>query len=855
MSQKYLYGVFIFIAVLFLSGLAGGEDIVISNSGFESPSVDSSPPNWLAIPSNWQVTGDGGVCQWKILSENGQVAFALEHGEFKQNTSATYLANTTYNLIVDIGLPADSSPSNYALQLRDTATDSVWAQATQDDFGHPTPGFFNLTATLSFSTGSAGGPIGKGIRVCLILDGSGENFDNVRLVKVSDPVTLTIAVEPDDQGIDTISPALGQTIFQRDASAVVKADTFTNGIATYYFDHWSGQGVKNPDKSRTTVAMDQSRTVTAVYSTCQKGIFSPADPSQDNRVDLTDWPYIADNWLEKGGLLTVNRNVTLVADEGTVSCLGPLPALAGMEILRKGGNAVDGMIATILAMCVVNQQANGLGGYGGAMVIYLKELGQPIVVDFNTRAPLAATFESFSSAPSGSSILCTSIWNTAAGLYVAQEEYGALTWEEVIQPAIRYAEEGFIISDRFASQLSSGYSGLKNCEEGYEIYTRPGGGVWRAGDRLVQKNLANSLRLLAEEGADAIYTGKLGQRMVNYVQSIGGIITMADMANWRQRNVRILTPAHTNYRGYDIYTPPICTGGENVIEILNILKGFNLASLGYSTQSMHLILEATRLGFADRFEYCGDPWMVAVPYEGIMSQGYADERRQLINTNQAMSSVTAGNPWPYDPYYAGQTVNPQPLPDEPTEPGDTQTSSLMDKYGNMVAMTNTLAGGWGTRIMAPGTGIVFNNGMSKFSYGIANADHPNRVDSGKLVLNNMNPILIMKDGKPYITLGGAGGRYIMTGCLNIIINVIDWGRNIQDAVDAPRYHVEVNTCTLESTTPSSIYNGLVALGHPCNTGSGCQIHTIMLDTATGRQQAAYEHRNPDSSAGGFVSED
>jgi len=855
MSHRYLYWICIFITTLSMAAVARGDDIVISNSGFESPDVDNSPPNWMASPDNWQVTGDGGVRLWKIPAENGQVAFALEHGEFKQDTAASYLANTTYNLTVDIGLPTDSSLAYYAIQLRDTAMDSIWAEATQDDFGHPTPGYFNLTATLSYTTPAAGGPVGKGLRVCLILEGNGENFDNVRLVKVSDPVNLTMAVEPNDQGIDTVSPALGQTIFQRDANAVIKADTFTNGIATYYFDHWSGEGIKNPDSGRTTVAMDQSKTVTAVYSTSPKGAFSQGDLSQDGLVNLADWYYIADNWLESGGLLTVNRNVTLVADEGTVSCLGPLPALAGLEILRKGGNAVDGMVATILAMCVVNQQANGLGGYGGAMVIYLKELGQPVLVDFNTRAPLAATFDRFSSAPSGSSILCTAIWNTAAGLYVAQQEYGAMSWEEVIQPAIRYADEGFIISDRWASQLSSGYNSLKNWPAGYEIFTRPGGGPWRAGDRMVQKDLANSLRLLAQEGADAIYTGKLAQRMVDYVQSIGGIITMEDLANWRQRSVRILEPAHINYRGYDIYTSAICTGGENVIEILNILKGFDLAGMGYSTQSMHLILEATRLAFADRFEYVGDPWMSAVPYGGILSQGYADERRQLINPNQAMPSVTAGNPWPYDPYYAGQTVNPQPLPDNPPESGDTQTSSLMDKYGNMVAMTNTLAGGWGTGIISPGTGIVFNNGMSKFNYGSAYVDHPNRVDSGKLVLNNMNALLIMKDGKPYITLGGAGGRYIMTGCVNIIINVIDWGRNIQEAVDAPRYHVEVDSCKLESGTPSSIFNGLVALGHPCSTGSGCQIHTIMRDLNSGKQHAAYEQANPDSSAGGFVNED
>jgi len=248
--------------------------------------------------------------------------------------------------------------------------------------------------------------------------------------------------------------------------------------------------------------------------------------------------------------------------------------------------------------------------------------------------------------------------------------------------------------------------------------------------------------------------------------------------------------------------------------------------------------------------------MAAVTYAGILSQGYADERRLLIDPNQAMSSVNVENPCPYDPYYAGQTVNHQPSPDLPPVSGDTQTSSLMDKYGNMVALTATLSAGWGTGIIAPGTGIIFNNGMSKFNYGSAYAHHPNRVDSGKLLLNNMSAFLILKDGKPFITAGSMGGRRIMACCVKMIINVIDWGMNIQEAVDAPRYHVEVNTCSLESGTPSSIINGLVQMGHPCVTSRTCgQIHAIMLDPISGKQHAAYERRNPDSTAGGFVSED
>ncbi len=313
--------------------------------------------------------------------------------------------------------------------------------------------------------------------------------------------------------------------------------------------------------------------------------------------------------------IVVSTAGKVIGDLGGVSSVHPLASRAGLEILQAGGNAVDAMMAAVLAVSVVRQSANGLGGYGGAMVIHRRDLGQPVVVDFNTRAPLAATPEMFYETREGDApgILSVSTWNTIAGLAVALEQYGTMTLAEVLQPAIRYADEGFVITEDYAASINRAYDRTLHQWPASRAVYRPDGRPLRAGDRFVQTDLATSLRTLATEGPDAIYTGTLAKRMVDYIQSEGGLMTMDDLADWRSRHVRIFRPAHTTYRGYDVYTSPIATGGENLIAILNLLKGFDLPAMGRSADSLHLMVEAFKLGYADRLWLAGDPWMARSP--------------------------------------------------------------------------------------------------------------------------------------------------------------------------------------------------------------------------------------------------
>ncbi|MBI2833794.1 MAG: gamma-glutamyltransferase [Acidobacteria bacterium] len=579
--------------------------------------------------------------------------------------------------------------------------------------------------------------------------------------------------------------------------------------------------------------------------------------------------------------MVVSTTGKVEADSGSVSAEHPLATRAGLEMLQKGGNAVDAMIATVLALTVVKHGANGLGGYGGAMVIYRRDLPAPVVVDFNTRAPLAATHDMFyekrEDAITGIRSMTT--WNTVAGLAVALERYGTMKWEEVIQPAIRYAEEGFVLESQYARALRSAYeSKLHKWPASRAAFARPDGTFYEAGDRFAQKDLAASLRILAREGPDAIYTGGLARKMVDYLRSEGGIISMEDLANWRERHVRILKPAHVKYRGFDLYTSPINTGGQNLVAMLHLLNGFDLEKSGWSAQSVHFVLEAMKLSFADRLWYVGDPWTAKVPYGGLMSAAYAEERRKLIDPDVAWPYARPGDPWKHDqggiapflthPAQALDMMAPATVAELPAmlarnlpgmaPVGDTASTATMDKDGNMVALTMTMRDMLGGGVTVPGTGIALNNGMGLFhpteSDPVPAPNHPNRLEGGKLALNNMNPFVVLKDGQPYITGGGAGGRRIMSECLEVILNLLDWKMDVQDAVTGPRYHVEQKEpAAVERDFPYGLGKELEAKGHKLDSSAPWgSVHVIVRDLQTGKQHSAREPRQDVSAAGGLI---
>jgi len=547
----------------------------------------------------------------------------------------------------------------------------------------------------------------------------------------------------------------------------------------------------------------------------------------------------------------------VVSDKGGVSCKSTEAARAGLEMLERGGNAVDAIVASGLASCVTSAGMRTLGGYGGAMVVYLERIGKPIVVDFNSYAPLdlnASMFASQAATNDSTSVKTVLPWSPVAGLHTALKNYGTLTWEEVMQPAIRLAEQGYVLSAAGASAING------NCGPGRKFRLSPASTAiycpdppYKAGDLFIQKDLGRSLRILARKGPDAIYTGELGRRMVEYLQSIGSVITMKDLTGWRNRLVKLQEPAHTNYRGYDIYTSPICTGGENLIRILNILGGFDLGR-NPSAHATHLMMEATKVAFTDRFHYVTDPWRRDVPVSGLMSQGYADERRALISPSIAAPTYPVGNPWPYDngagPDFYWESK--YPFVGEDTKP-NTTSSSAVDMYGNMVAMTFTVNGTYGSGITVPETGITLNDGLTGNKFSL-DPDSNNYLEGGKLIVNNMNAYLVLKDGKPIISNGAAGGRTIMTSCLNTIVHLIDFGMDLYDAMNAPRFHCEAteSSCYFERTYDQAIVDQLMLMGHSsARTNSIGAQHGVQFDPLTGLSTMSVDLRDDRSTAAGF----
>jgi gamma-glutamyltranspeptidase/glutathione hydrolase len=573
----------------------------------------------------------------------------------------------------------------------------------------------------------------------------------------------------------------------------------------------------------------------------------------------------------------------VISEKGGVSAKSTEAALAGLEMLEKGGNAVDAVVASGLASTVTSGGARTIAGYGGNMVIYLKQLGgcrgedrdrgkdarrrsdceaegsgaTPIIVDFNSRAPInlnASLFPSVAATNDATNVLTVLPWSPVAGLYTALKNYGTMTWKEVMQPAIRLAENGYVLSVSNAADFNS------NCAAGRKFALSPASKEiycpatpYKAGDLFIQKDLANSLRILAREGPDAIYTGSLGQKMVDYLQSIGSVITKKDFIDWRDRYIKIYKPAQTNYRGYDVYTSPIETGGEAVINILNLLNGFDLGT-SPSAPAIHLMMESVKVAFTDRFYWVTDPYFVEVPYFGLTSQGYANQRRTLISPFIVAPAYPVGNPWPFDnnlgpDFYLEKK---HPFDAEDTHPNTTSTSTV-DQDGNMVAMTFTVNSGYGSGITVPGTGITLNDGLTGNKFSLDPSSR-NYLEGGKLILNNMNPFLILKDGNAIVSGGAAGGRTILDSCVQTIVQLINFHKDIFHAMNAPRFHCEAteSSCSFEKTYDPTILSQLIRMGHSSvtTTSIGAQ-HGLTFDPNTGLSTMSLDLRDDRSTAAGF----
>ncbi|WP_227318536.1 gamma-glutamyltransferase [Cedecea davisae] len=473
----------------------------------------------------------------------------------------------------------------------------------------------------------------------------------------------------------------------------------------------------------------------------------------------------------------------VVAEHGMVSSQDAAATRVGVEILKQGGNAVDAAVAVGYALAVTHPQAGNIGG-GGFMMLRTKD-GKTVAIDFREMAPEKASRDMFlddkgnaDSKKSLTSHLASGTPGTVAGFSLALEKYGTMPLNKVVQPAIKLARDGITVNDALADDLKQyGAEVIPNHENSKAIFWKADGQPLQKGDNLVQTNLAKSLEMIAEQGPDAFYKGVIADQIAEEMVKNGGLISKADLANYKAVERK---PVSGEYRGYEVYSmPPPSSGGIHIVQILNILENFDLAKYGFgSADAMQVMAEAEKYAYADRSEYLGDPDFVKVPWQALTSKAYAKSLAEKIDINKARpsSEIKPGNLAPYE---SDQTTH----------------FSVVDKDGNAVAVTYTLNTVFGTGIVAGNTGILMNNQMDDFSaksgtpnvYGLVGGE-ANAVGPHKRPLSSMSPTIVVKDGKTWLVTGSPGGSRIITTVLQMVVNSIDFGMNVAEAANAPRFH-------------------------------------------------------------------
>jgi gamma-glutamyltranspeptidase/glutathione hydrolase len=497
-----------------------------------------------------------------------------------------------------------------------------------------------------------------------------------------------------------------------------------------------------------------------------------------------------------------------IAENGMVASKHPLIGKAGIDIMKKGGNAVDAAVAAAFMDCVVEPPSNGIGGEG-VMAIHL-ESGENIIVDYVGRPAQSCTPDMYEltdetepgwmgwrnvkgNANVTGHKACTTP-GTIAGLTETLNRYGTLSLREVIEPAAKVAENGFVAGWAVAAAILRGMRLFSQFPEWRKIYLheerwpyRPYSTALAKPQLLVNKDLAKSLRAIAEEGADAFYKGWIGKEIAKEMEKEGGLITMEDLGMYEPI---IHEPDLGKYREYDVLYDPTHSG-TTMLQILKILEGYDISGTGFdNSKKVHLLAEAMGLAFADRFKYMGDPGWVKVPQKAMVSDDYAREMRERIHLEKAIE-IGHGDPWPY-------------------ESENTTALAVGDKAGNFVSVNQTLVNSFGCGVVIPNTGILMNNAM----YGLnPEPGHANSIDGRKRRIQNVCPSVLLRDGLPFIAVGAPGGRAIQMSVTQVILNVVDHKMGIQEAIEAPRIFRETSTTTIDNRYSPEVREGLLARGH------------------------------------------
>jgi gamma-glutamyltranspeptidase/glutathione hydrolase len=549
------------------------------------------------------------------------------------------------------------------------------------------------------------------------------------------------------------------------------------------------------------------------------------------------------------------------APHAIVSSVHELASRAGVEMLRSGGNAIDAAVATGFALAVVHPQAGNLGG--GGFLLLRNATGETHFIDFREKAPAAATANMYLDAQGNvipesskdSSVVgykSIGVPGTVAGLVYAEKQYGKLSIEKVMAPAIKLARDGFPLAYEDAQALKDDEY-LAQFPESKRIFLRDGN-HYQPGELFKQPELARTLERLAKD-PDTFYHGAMARELAAAIHKGGGLVTAADLAAYE---VKEREPIRGSYRGYDIISaPPPSSGGVALVEILNILEGYDLAKSGNrSADAIHLEAEAFRRAFYDRADFMGDPDFTKVPVAQLIDKKYAAAWRDSIDPNRASLSTDLKRPSFSELERVAQSRS-RPLAIR--EPENTTHYSVVDAKGNAVSVTTTLNDDFGSRVTAEGMGFLLNDEMDDFAvkqgvpniYGLIQGP-ANAIGPGKRPLSAMTPTIVVKDGKLFLVLGSPGGPTIITTVANILIGVVDFSLDIEEAVDAPRFHHQwlPDQILVEDRLSPDTMNILRSKGHKLNVehfwGDG---ECIMVDPKTGERLGASDGRNNGKAVG------
>jgi gamma-glutamyltranspeptidase/glutathione hydrolase len=556
-------------------------------------------------------------------------------------------------------------------------------------------------------------------------------------------------------------------------------------------------------------------------------------------------PAIADQLISP---LATARPV--VAQHGMIVSQEAAASRVGLDVLRRGGNAVDAAIAVGFALAVTLPRAGNLGG-GGFMLIYRADLNRTIAIDYRETAPAATTKDVFLDAngeadpfKSRYSGLAIGVPGTVSGLELAWRKYGSgkFTFADLIAPAIALARQGLTVDDDVADSLPLAAKALASHTSSARIYLRQDGSVPQAGDHIALDDLAATLETISAKGAEGFYSGPVAQKIVEAVNAGGGRMTIEDLANYRAVE---RPPVRGTYRGYAVVSmPPPSSGGAHIIEILNILEGFPLAAQGLnSSASLHEMAEAEKLAYADRAAWLGDPDFIKIPLAGLTSKPYAEHLRSMIELDRARpaADIRPGEPQRYE---SDQTTH----------------FSVVDVDGNAVANTYTLNLPYGAGLVAEGTGVLLNNELDDFAakpgaanaYGLMGGD-ANAPGPAKRPLSSMSPTLVFKDGKLLMATGSPGGSTIISTVLQIILNVIDHGLNVAEAENAPRAHDQLwpDELRIERGLSADTIRVLEAMGHKVVLRDAMGSANTIVRTPDGELEGASDLRQRGTLAVGY----